>query len=550
MMRTAINLLFAGIIALSASNLYAQKNQQKYSWDNLPTAALPTFKTDTVNITQYGAKPNGQTLNTKYINDAILACSRKGGGVVFVPAGLWLTGPIVLQNNVNLHVSRSAILFFTDDFNQFPLVKGNYEGKPQMRNQSPVSGTNLSNIAITGQGVIDGNGDVWRMVKKDALTEPEWKAKLASGGLLSDDGRTWYPSEKTKKAHAMKEPGLITSDKTNIFYNEVKDFLRPTLVNLTHCKKVLIEGVTFQNSPAWGLHLLMSEDLTLKNVTVKNPDYAQNGDGLDLESCKNVLIDGCTFDVGDDGICIKSGKDEEGRKRGMPTENVVIKNSFVYKGHGGFVIGSEMSGGARNIFISDCSFMGTDKGLRFKTARGRGGVVENIYIRNIFMKDIVDEAIYFDMYYYTKPPAKGEKVVAPKVSVETPRFQNFYISNVVCNGAKKGIFVRGLPEMSIKNISITDVHLKSQKAIEIIEAENIDLKNITAISTETKPVVYVENSRNIKLDGLLYSTNSDLLLLVNGERTSEVKLSNTDIKVAKQRVKSENGAKTSAVTFK
>ncbi|SOD12158.1 glycoside hydrolase family 28 protein [Pedobacter xixiisoli] len=549
-MRTAINLLFAGIIALSASNLYAQKNQQKYSWDNLPTAALPTFKTDTVNITQYGAKPNGQTLNTKYINDAILACSRKGGGVVFVPAGLWLTGPIVLQNNVNLHVSRSAILFFTDDFNQFPLVKGNYEGKPQMRNQSPVSGTNLSNIAITGQGVIDGNGDVWRMVKKDALTEPEWKAKLASGGLLSDDGRTWYPSEKTKKAHAMKEPGLITSDKTNIFYNEVKDFLRPTLVNLTHCKKVLIEGVTFQNSPAWGLHLLMSEDLTLKNVTVKNPDYAQNGDGLDLESCKNVLIDGCTFDVGDDGICIKSGKDEEGRKRGMPTENVVIKNSFVYKGHGGFVIGSEMSGGARNIFISDCSFMGTDKGLRFKTARGRGGVVENIYIRNIFMKDIVDEAIYFDMYYYTKPPAKGEKVVAPKVSVETPRFQNFYISNVVCNGAKKGIFVRGLPEMSIKNISITDVHLKSQKAIEIIEAENIDLKNITAISTETKPVVYVENSRNIKLDGLLYSTNSDLLLLVNGERTSEVKLSNTDIKVAKQRVKSENGAKTSAVTFK
>ena len=550
MIRKVLSMLLVGIAIFASSFSFAQKSHQKYSWDNLPKAALPSFKKDTINIIQYGAKPDGQTLNTKCINDAILACSKKGGGVVLVPAGVWLTGPVSLQNNVNLHVSRSAILFFTDDFDQYPLVKGNYEGKPQMRNQSPVSGSDLHNIAITGQGVIDGNGDAWRMVKRDALTEPEWKEKVASGGLLSEDGRTWYPSEKTKKAHAIKEPGLITVDKTAEFYDGVKDFLRPTLVNLTNCKKVLIEGITFQNSPAWGLHLLMSEDLTLKNVTVKNPDYAQNGDGLDLESCKNVLIDGCTFDVGDDGICIKSGKDEEGRKRGMPTENVVIRNSFVYKGHGGFVIGSEMSGGARNIFISDCSFMGTDKGLRFKTARGRGGVVENIYIKNIFMKDIVDEAIYFDMYYFTKPPAKGEQVAAPKVSVETPQFQNFYISNVVCNGAKKGIFVRGLPEMSIKNISISDVHLKTQKAIEIIEAENIDLKNIKAISSETKPVVYVESSRNIKLDGLSYATNSELLFLVNGERSGDIKLSNTDVKAAKQKVEAENGANAAVVTFK
>lgn len=550
MIKTAIKLLFTGAIAIATQYSYAQKNQPKYSWDNLPKAALPTFKADTFNVVAYGAKPDGQTLNTKSINEAIIACSKKGGGVVLIPGGVWLTGPVVLQNNVNLHISRSAILFFTDDFNQYPLVRGNYEGKPQMRNLSPVSGSNLTNIAITGNGVIDGNGDVWRMVKKDALTEPEWKAKVASGGLLSEDGKTWYPSAKTKKAHAMKEPGNITADKTPQFYDEVKDFLRPTLLNLTSCKKVLIEGVTFQNSPAWGLHLLMSEDLTLKNVTVKNPDYAQNGDGLDIESCKNVLIDGCTFDVGDDGICIKSGKDEEGRKRGIATENVVIKNSFVYKGHGGFVIGSEMSGGARNIFISDCSFMGTDKGLRFKTARGRGGVVENIYIKNIYMKDIVDEAIYFDMYYFTKPPAKGEKVVAPVVSAETPQFQNFYISNVVCNGAKKGIFMRGLPEMSIKNISISDVQLKTEKAIEIIEAENIDLRNINAISSHTKPVVYVESSKNVRLDGLSYKTNSELLFLVNGDRSKDIKLKNTSTTGAKNKIEVENGAKADVVTFK
>lgn len=550
MIKIAIKLWFTGAFALAVTTLCAQKQQQEYSWENLPKAALPSFKKDTVNIIQYGAKPDGQTINTKSINDAIIACSKKGGGVVLIPGGVWLSGPVVLQNNVNLHISRSAILFFTEDFNQYPLVRGNYEGKPQMRNQSPVSGSNLINIAITGNGVIDGNGDIWRMVTRGALTENEWKAKIASGGLLSEDGKTWYPSEKTKKAHGMKEPGNITAEKTPQFYNEVKDFLRPTLVNLTSCKKVLIEGVTFQNSPAWGLHLLMSEDLTLKNVTVKNPDYAQNGDGLDLESCRNVLIDGCTFDVGDDGICIKSGKDEEGRKRGIATENVVIRNSFVYKGHGGFVIGSEMSGGARNIFISDCSFMGTDKGLRFKTARGRGGVVENIYIKNIYMKDIVDEAIYFDMYYYTKPPAKGERVAVPSVDETTPQFQNFYISNVVCNGAKKGIFMRGLPEMSIKNISISNVHLKSHRAIEIIEAENVDLKNINAISSDTKPVVYVESSKNVSLDGLSYTANSELLFLVNGERSEAIRLKNTSTTGAKNKVEVENGAKANAVTFK
>ncbi|RZK89766.1 MAG: glycoside hydrolase family 28 protein, partial [Pedobacter sp.] len=197
-----------------------------------------------------------------------------------------------------------------------------------------------------------------------------------------------------------------------------------------------------------------------------------------------------------------------------------------------------------------CSFMGTDKGLRFKTARGRGGVVENIYIKNIYMKDIVDEAIYFDMYYFTKPPAKGEKVVAPVVSAETPQFQNFYISNVVCNGAKKGIFMRGLPEMSIKNISISDVQLKTEKAIEIIEAENIDLRNIKAISSHTKPVVYVESSKNVRLDGLSYTTNSDLLFLINGERTKDIQLKNTNTNSAKSKVEVENGASANVVTFK
>ena len=542
--------LLLSIATLSFAIAKGQSVQKKFSWDNLPTALMPEFKKDTFNVVQYGAKPDGQSLNTISINNAIKACSKNGGGVVLIPGGVWLSGPVVMQNNVNLHVSRSAILLFTDDFDQYPLVKGNYEGRPSMRNQSPVSGYKLENIAITGSGVIDGNGDSWRMVTKDRLTEREWKAKIAGGGLVSEDGKTWFPSEKTKKGHSVKEPGLLSASKTIRDYEEVKDYLRPTLLNLTECKKVLIKDVTFQNSPAWCLHLLMCQDLTLKNVSAKNPDYAQNGDGLDLESCKNVVVDGCTFDVGDDGICIKSGKDEEGRKRGIPTENVVIRNSFVYKGHGGFVIGSEMSGGARNIFISDCSFMGTDKGLRFKTARGRGGVVEDIYVKNIYMKDIVDEAIYFDMYYFTKPPAPGEKGDAPASTEATPQFRNFDIRNVVCNGAKKGIFVRGLPEMSIKNISITNAELKTDKGIEILEAENISLKNLKVITDETNPVVYVESSRSIAVDGLEYNQNSDLLCKVNGDRSKDISFTNTSTDKVKSRVEAENGARSNSVKMK
>src|SRR5882757_2083945 len=192
--RTWFNsILLLIVIVGSATNATAQ-----YSWNNLPKITEPVFKKDTFNIVQYGAKPDGLTLNTKSINDAIAACSKKGGGVVLIPAGLWLTGPVVMQSNVNLHLNYAAILQFSADFDQYPLVEGNWEGKKQARNQSPLSGDNLMNIAVTGKGIIDGNGDVWRMVGKDRLTENEWKKKVASGGLVSADGKLWFPSEKTK----------------------------------------------------------------------------------------------------------------------------------------------------------------------------------------------------------------------------------------------------------------------------------------------------------------------------------------------------------------
>ncbi|WP_316738006.1 glycoside hydrolase family 28 protein [Pedobacter aquatilis] len=526
--------LLLSAILFSASIAGAQ-NQK------LPTIQQVKFKKDTISILNFGAKGDGVTLNTQQINKAISAMNQKGGGVVLIPSGLWLTGPIELKSNVNLHIKRDAILQFTADFNQYKLVQGNWEGQPAWRNQSPISGTNLENIAITGTGIIDGNGGAWRMVKKDKLTESQWKNLTTSGGSVSEDGKLWYPSEKTVKGSKTKNAGVIVPGKTAADYEDIKDFLRPNLLVLTNCKKVLLEGVTFQNSPAWNLHPLLCEDLTLRNLQVKNPWFAQNGDGVDVESCKNVLIEGSTFDVGDDGICIKSGRDEAGRKRGVPTENVIIRNNVVYHAHGGFVIGSEMSGGAKNIWVYDCSFIGTDIGLRFKTTRGRGGVVENIYVDRINMIDIPGEAILFDMYYAAQDPIvlAGEKREAIKtvtvpVTEATPQFKNMYIKNVVANGAEKAIFFRGLPEMNIKDIHLENVTIQSKKGIEIIEASGIFLKNVNVITDDTNPIVFVQNGSNININGLQYKNGSELLFNINGEKTKGVKVSGTDVSKAKK----------------
>ena len=523
----------------------------------LPVIQSPQFKKDSFNIIQYGAKADGVTLNTAGINAAIDACNKKGGGVVVVPAGLWLTGPIVLKSNVNLHLQRNALLQFTADFNQYPLTEGNWEGLPAVRNQSPLSANGADNIGITGYGIIDGNGDAWRMVKKDKLTESQWKSLVASGGVLSDDKKTWYPSVKSFKGSQTTGAGVLKDGKTAKDFDDIKDFLRPNLLVFTKCKKVLLEGVTFQNSPAWCIHPLMCEDLTVRNVNVKNPWYAQNGDGIDVESCKNVLLENSVFDVGDDGICIKSGRDEEGRKRNMPTENMIVRQCVVYHAHGGFVIGSEMSGGARNLYVYDCTFIGTDIGLRFKTTRGRGGIVEKIYIKNISMKDIVGEAILFDMYYAAKDPIPlaGEKREPPKVetlpvTAATPQFRDFHINNVVCNGAGKAVFFRGLPEMNVKDIYLEDMVMTAREGIDCTEASGIHFNNIRLLTNAGNPVANFHNSNNITINKFFYTADVALLFNVSGEKSNGISITNTDASKAKDKLRFEFGANAKAAEIK
>jgi hypothetical protein len=240
----------------------------------------------------------------------------------------------------------------------------------------------------------------------------------------------------------------------------------------------------------------------------------------------------------------------------MPTQNVIIRNCTVYSSHGGFVIGSEMSGGAKNIYVSNCTFIGADIGLRFKTTRGRGGVVENIFIKDIYMKDIPGEAILFDMYYAARDPIalSGEKRELPKtefkpVDETTPVFRNFHISNVYCNGAEKAIFVRGLPEMHVKNIVLENMVLQAEKGIEIQEASGITFRNIKVIPKDSKPVIDITQSDNLVFENISYPAGAPLLFRVNGDRSSVITVRKTDTSKALDKVDFDLGATEKSTRF-
>lgn len=476
---------------------------------DMPVVQRPSFPDYQVDIRDFGAKADGETLNTEAINNAIKAVSEKGGGKVVIPEGLWLTGPVVLQNNVNLHVEKNALVLFSGDADLYPLVRTSFEGLDMLRCQSPISAMNAENIAITGHGVLDGSGDSWRPVKRNKMTDGQWKSLLKSGGVVDESGKVWYPNEGALKASILtgsKEKREISDSE----WEGMKRWLRPVLLSIVKSKRVLLEGVTFRNSPSWCLHPLSCEDLTLNGVKVFNPWYSQNGDALDVESCKNVVVTNSLFDAGDDAICIKSGKDADGRRRGEPCENVLVKNNTVLHGHGGFVVGSEMSGGVRNVYVADCTFIGTDVGLRFKSTRGRGGVVENVYVDNINMINIPGDALIADLYYAVKD-APGAPV--PAVTEETSSFKNIHISNISCKGAGRAMFLNGLPEMPIENFSVRNMRITdAQKGAFINKVAGVTLENIE-IETADNTYLQVENTTNITIDGKEYDKISEKRLL-------------------------------------
>jgi len=451
----------------------------------LPQVVQPVFPAYQVSIVDFGAVPDGKTLCSPAINKAIEDCAAKGGGTVLIPKGLWLTGPIYLKSKVRLHTEEGALVRFSTDYSLYPLVETSFEGLDTKRCTSPITGRNLTDVAITGKGIFDGSGEAWRPVKKSKLTQSQWDTLLRSGGVVNAKGDIWYPNEGALKGVSGANMNVPGQNLTDAQLEEIKGFLRPVMVSIVSSKRVLLEGVTFQNSPAWCVHPLMCEDITLRNLTIRNPWYSQNGDGMDLESCKNGIVENCRLDVGDDAICIKSGKDEVGRKRGIPTENITVRNCIVYHGHGGFTVGSEMSGGVRNILVQDCTFMGTDVGLRFKSNRGRGGVVENIHIENIRMVDIPGEALLFDLYYMTGSTEKG---VARAVDITTPQFKNIFISQIVCRGAGRAVLLQGLPEMPLSNVRLKDVDITATSGLLSDFVQGLELDNVRIQALQGNPL--------------------------------------------------------------
>lgn len=458
---------------------------------SLKPVTPPTIPSYEVTLTQFGGVNDGVTLNTEAFAKAMSHLASKGGGHLIVPEGIWYTGPINFENNVDLHLQRGALVLFSEDLADYPVTNSDWEGLTTYRALSPLTARDRHDISITGEGTFNANGQKWRPVKRMKLTEGQWK-NLLKTGCTNSKGDVWFPNERIRDIYqdVKLQAAIHKGDRGLAEY--AHDFLRPVLLSFIRCRNVLLQGVTFENSPAWNLHPLLCENLIIDNVNVRNPWFAQNGDGVDIESCTNVLLTRSSFDVGDDAICIKSGKDKDGRDRGIPSSNILIDGCTVYHGHGGFVIGSEMSGGAKDIVVKNCVFIGTDVGLRFKSTRGRGGVVENIYIDDVKMTDIPGEALIFDLYY-----GLNHGGPAP-VTNETPEFRNIYINNVTCRQAGRIALFNGLPEMPMKNVVISNSIFRGNKGIELNHVDGLTLRNVSIITPGQK-ITEGEGVKDVKV---------------------------------------------------
>ena len=450
-----------------------------------------SFRNEDYSVLDFGAKSDIHFNNQKAFQQAIDTCHEEGGGRVVIPNGFYYTGPIQLKSNVHLYLADNAFVQFTKSKEEYPLIWTNFEGKKRIRTVSPIWAKEAENIAITGKGILDGNGFLWRGIKKWKLTEKEWDRclKISPYVIPTKEGGIWCPTKTYFEGSQKGEPDYEDEqalEKAADYY----DMYRPVFVSFISCNRVLIEDVTLENSPAWNVHPLFCKNFTMRNAKIKNKFSAQNGDGLDLESCENCEIVGTVFEVGDDAICLKSGKNKEARQIEAPCKNVWIHNCKVFNAHGGFVVGSEMSRGVRHVLVENCTFVGSDTGIRFKSALGRGGVVEDILIRNIRMAEIVEEAVIFTMGYTL---STLEKTDSDKVDAITeddvPEFKNISIENVKCSGAAIALRFQGLPQKPIHDITIRNSRFIAKESIEMAYCDKIQLEQVS-ITTPSKVEKY------------------------------------------------------------
>lgn len=459
------------IAAMVACGAFAQSKDYKHYYEGLPIevkqVSAITFPDRSTDIVRHGAVGDGVTLCTRAIQTAIDSLAGLGGGRVEIPMGIWLTGPIELRSNINLVLDKNAILYFSPD-------KSLYvdPDKRATRFLPCITAVRCNNIGITGGGMIDGNGAQWRPVKRGKVSDVEWKDYKEMGGVERQDGSLWYPWEM-KSGY----PDMANSP-------EKQEKRRNDLFRVFYCENILLEGVTFQNAPKFHVHPFNSRNIIMDGITVRCPWNAQNGDAIDLSDCHECLIVNSIVDAGDDGLCLKSGD----RKKGTDingVEDVVLRYNTVYHAHGGFVIGSEDVCGITRVVATDCRFAGTDTGLRFKSAIGRGGRTRDLYLYNIMMTDIRGEAITFECSYADRPAGSTDSDInKPRKVEKVPEFTDIHIRDIICRGCKTGIKATGLQGHDcVHDIDITDCTLVYTRDSTLIDpaTASLNLKNVRLI---------------------------------------------------------------------
>ena len=482
------------LLSLVSMIAFAQSPYDKYYTD-LPCAVEHVqpivFPDYTVLLTDFGAVGDGQTDCTMAFAEAMKHLKKQGGGHLVVPDGEWLTGPIKLESNVDLHLSDNAVIRFSTNKELYVQASDSLRDGSKKCN-ALIRGSKLENVGITGRGTIDGQGIYWRPVKQKKVTQDVWDEVNAMGGTLKPDDKKhfiWYPFNLNKDLNI-----------PNIASDPIKqEKMRPHLVNITDSKNVLVENVHLLNSPKFHLVPTRVQNLIIDGVNIRCPHWAQNGDAMDPGNIQVALIVNCNISCGDDGICMKGGVGEKGVAAG-PQRDFLICNDTVYRAHGGFVIGSEFSGGMQRLVVKDCRFEGTDIGCRFKSAPGRGGWCEDIYCYNIIMKDIVESAFLISSGYADKG-AGVSATDSDNKNAFFPDWSNITFRNITCIGSKQAVDIQGLKGKPVHNILFDQVTIiGNRKGIKLEWAEDIKFTNCQ-INPKPMPIEDYKKIKNVLYNG-------------------------------------------------
>lgn len=472
----------------------------------MPQLSRPQFSARVVDIRDHGAVAGGVTKNTAAIAAAIKACADAGGGRVLVPTGQWLTGPIHLRSKIELHLAEGAELVFSDKFEDYLPVVLVRVGGVELYNYSPfIYARDCIDVAITGPGKLNGNSRAWW----------DWKTK------------------ETRAFFEMAARGVPVEKRV---FGTPEAAIRPNFVVLFNCRNVLMEGFTIGGGPNWTIHPVYCENVIIRRVHVLTE--GPNNDGIDPDSCRNVLVEHCVFDTGDDCLVLKSGYNEDGWRVARPTENVVMRWCTSKRGHGGLVIGSEMSGDVRNVYMHDCDFDGTDRAVRIKSRRDRGGVVEHVTAERLRVRNMQQDVVIMNMDY----TADRNQPITTK----PPVFRDIHIKDVTCEGAPVAIRLTGLDDSLIDNISFENMTIASAQGVKLTHVQNITFKNVIVTPT-TGPVFEFNDARGVTIANGRAPAGTTVFLKASGKDTREVRIDATDLSAAQQKIVLAEGATDGAV---